>query len=110
MTSENTTGTIRSTLAAAPQRGTVLAAKATIFGAAAAVTRIASSVAGVLTGQAILASKGHRSAHRRLRSAPVGDRRRPPRAIAAADLVLLLPVLALDLPTSWQTAITRYLP
>jgi hypothetical protein len=39
MTSENTTGTIRSTLAAAPQRDTVPAAKATIF--VAVFTRIA---------------------------------------------------------------------
>jgi len=60
MTSEYATGSIRSTLAAAPQRITVLAAKAAVFGAVAAATGIASAFAAFLTGQAILAHKGSR--------------------------------------------------
>ena len=49
LTSEYATGSIRSTLAAASQRGTVLAAKAAIFGAVAAATGIASSFAAFFT-------------------------------------------------------------
>lgn len=58
VTSEYATGSIRSTFAAAPQRVTVLAAKAAVFGAVAAATGIASSLAAFYAGQAILAGKG----------------------------------------------------
>ena len=56
ITSEHATGLIRSTFAAVPQRGTVLAAKATVFGL---VTLVASEAATFIAfgiGQAILAS------------------------------------------------------
>jgi ABC-2 type transport system permease protein len=130
MTSEYATGSIRSTLAAAPQRGTVLTAKAAVFAAVAAITGIASSLAAFYTGQAILASEGIQ--------ARIGDPgalrsvtgaglylavlgllalglgtliRRTAGAIAAVvGLVLILPVLVQGLPSSWQAAVTRYLP
>jgi ABC-type transport system involved in multi-copper enzyme maturation permease subunit len=130
ITSEYATGSIRSTFAAAPQRITVLAAKAAVFGAAAAATGIASAVAAFYAGQAILAGKGLQvriGDPQALRSvlgaglylAVLGLLalglgtliRRTAGAIAAvAGLVIILPVLVQGLPSSWQDAITQYLP
>ena len=130
ITSEYTTGSIRSTFTAAPQRASVLAAKAAVFGAVAAVTGVASSFAAFFTGQAILARKGlaaHLSDPAAFRSvlgaglylAVLGLLalglgtliRRAAGAIAAViGLVIVLPVLVQGLPASWQAAITRYLP
>jgi ABC-type transport system involved in multi-copper enzyme maturation permease subunit len=130
ITSEYATGSIRSTFAAAPQRVGVLAAKATVFGAVAAVTGIASSFAAFFTGQALLAGKGIGttiSAPGALR-AVIGAGlylavlgllalglgtliRRTAGAVAAVvGLIIILPVLVQGLPPSWQSAITRYLP
>ncbi len=58
MTGEYATGSIRSTLAAAPQRLTVLAAKAAVFTAVAFTIGLASSFAALFLGQAIFAGKG----------------------------------------------------
>jgi len=69
ITSEYATGSIHTALAAAPQCGTVLAAKAAVFGTVAAVTGIASSALAFLAGQAIQAGKGLGNTHRR----PWGD-------------------------------------
>jgi ABC-type transport system involved in multi-copper enzyme maturation permease subunit len=130
MTSEYATGSIRSTLAAAPQRGTVLAAKAAVFGAVAAATGIASSFGAFFTGQAILSRKGietHIGDPGAIRSvigaglylAVLGLLalglgtliRRTAGAVAAViALVLVLPVLIQGLPSAWQAAITSYLP
>src|SRR5439155_23594340 len=57
ITSEYQTGSIRATLAATPQRSTVLAAKATVFAAVAGLTGIVTSLASFLVGQAILSGK-----------------------------------------------------
>jgi ABC-2 type transport system permease protein len=130
MTSEYATGSIRSTLAAAPQRGTVLAAKAAVFGAVAAATGIASAFAAFLTGQVILSQKGieaHIGGPGVLRSVTGAGLylavlgllalglgtviRRTAGAVAAVvGLFLVLPVLVQGLPSGWQAAITRYLP
>lgn len=58
ITSEYATGSIRSTLAAAPQRGMVLAAKAAVFGAVAAIIGTVSSAVAFIAGQAIFAKQG----------------------------------------------------
>jgi ABC-2 type transport system permease protein len=130
ITSEYPTGTIRSTFAAAPQRGAVLAAKAAVFGTVAAAGGIASSFAAFATGQAILAGKdletslgdpgvirsvigaGLYLAVLGLLALGLGTLiRRTAGAIAAlVGLVLILPVLAQGLPAPWQAHITRYLP
>jgi ABC-type transport system involved in multi-copper enzyme maturation permease subunit len=130
ITGEYATGSIRSTFTAAPQRVRVLAAKATVFGAVAAATGIASSFAAFFLGQALLARRGigtYISAPGSLRSiigaglylAVLGLLalglgtliRRTAGAIAAVvGLVIILPVLVQGLPSSWQAAITRYLP
>lgn len=54
ISTEYTTGTIRTTLAAVPQRRTVLAAKATVVAVIALIVGIASSFAAYLTFQALL--------------------------------------------------------
>lgn len=58
MTGEYATGSICSTLAAAPQRLTVLAAKAAVFTLTAFLTGLAASAAAFFLGQAIFAGKG----------------------------------------------------
>lgn len=54
MTSEHTSGTIRTTLAAAPDRRRLLAAKATVFGAAALAVGELASLIAFLAGRATL--------------------------------------------------------
>ena len=58
MTGEYATGSIRSTLIAAPQRLMVLAAKAAVFTTVAFLTGLAGSFAAFFLGQAIFAGKG----------------------------------------------------
>jgi ABC-type transport system involved in multi-copper enzyme maturation permease subunit len=57
MTAEYATGSIRSTFTAVPQRRTVLAAKALVFGAVALVVSFGSAFVAFGVGQAILARK-----------------------------------------------------
>jgi ABC-2 type transport system permease protein len=54
MTSEYSTGMIRTSLTAAPRRGTVYAAKAIVFGAVALVAGLVTSFASFFVGQMIL--------------------------------------------------------
>ncbi len=58
MTGEHATGSIRSTLAATPQRVAVLAAKAAVFVLVAFITGLAASFAAFVFSQAIFAGKG----------------------------------------------------
>jgi len=129
ITTEYATGSIRSTFAA-PQRGAVPAAKATVFGAVAAAAGITSSFAAFFTGQAILPGKdpetrigdpgvirpvigtGLYLAVPGLPALGLGTLiRRTAGAIAAlTGLVLILPVLVQGPPASWQAHITKYLP
>jgi ABC-type transport system involved in multi-copper enzyme maturation permease subunit len=130
ITSEYTTGSIRSTFAAAPQRTGILAAKAAVIGAVAVTAGIASAFAAFFTGQALLAGKGLGTtigAPGALRSvlgaglylAVLGllalglgslIRRTAGGIAAAIGLIVILPVLVQGLPASWQAALTRYLP
>jgi ABC-2 type transport system permease protein len=130
ITGEYSTGAIRSTLAAVPQRRTVLAAKATVFTTVALVVGTISSFVAFFVGQAILSNQGIQ--------AHIGD---PGvlRAVAGAGLYLailglialglgtlirhtagaisalfgaifVLPVVVSALPLSWTNAIAKYLP
>jgi ABC-2 type transport system permease protein len=130
LTGEYATGSIRSTLAAAPQRLTVLAAKAGVFTAVTFGTGLASSLAAFLLGQAIFAGKGievHLGDPGTLRpvlggalylavfgllSLGIGGLvRRTGGGIAALiGLTIFLPVAAGALPGSWQDSVIRYLP
>jgi hypothetical protein len=130
ITSEFSTGMIRSTFAAVPQRSRVMAAKATVFGAVTLVVGLASCAAAFFVGQTILASK-HLEAHlgdpgvlRSVTGAALylavlgllalgigGLIRHSAGAIAAVFGVLfVLPGLVSALPASWDRTISPYLP
>jgi ABC-type transport system involved in multi-copper enzyme maturation permease subunit len=130
ITSEYSTGMIRATLAAVPQRRTVLAAKAAVFAFVTLVIAEASCFAAFLIGQSILSSK-HIEASLGdpgvLRAVVGGGLyltvlgllalglgtiiRHSAGAIAALfGLLLVLPGLAHALPQSWQDSINQYLP
>ena len=130
MTGEYATGSIRSTLAAAPQRVAVLAAKAGVFTAVAFATGLASSFAAFFLGRAIFASKnidvslaapgalrsvlgtGLYLAVFGLLSLGLGALiRRTAGAIATLiALLIFLPVSAGALPAAWQQDVNPYLP
>lgn len=130
MTGEYTTGSIRTTFTAVPQRWAVLGAKAVVFGFVTVVLGVVASFATFVVGQHILATKGL--------AAHLGDPgvvravigaglyltvvgllalglgtliRRTAGAIAVVvALMFILPGVVGALPTSWQTAVTGYLP
>ncbi|MCU1429927.1 MAG: transporter permease [Actinomycetia bacterium] len=128
ITAEYSTGMIRATLAAVPQRRTVLAAKGAVFAAATAVVGIVSSFGAFFVGQSILSSK-HIQAHFSdpgvLRAVFGGGLylavlgllalgigvliRHSAGAIAAVfGLLFVLPGIVLALPSSW--GISKFLP
>ena len=57
ITSEYSTGMIRTSLAVMPRRGVLYAAKAIVFAAVSLAVSLVASLAAFLTGQAILAGK-----------------------------------------------------
>lgn len=130
ISSEYTTGLIRPTLTAMPQRRTVLAAKTIVFGGVALVIAIASCFPAFAIGQAILSTK-----HINVSLADPGVfravcgataylvfvgllglglgtiLRRTAGAIATLlGLVLVLPLLALALPSPWNHDVAKILP
>lgn len=130
ITSEYSTGAIRSTLAAVPQRRAVLAAKATVFSGVALVVGLVASFTAFFAGQAILSSQ-HIQAHISdpgvLRAVAGGGLylavlglfamgvgaliRHSSGAIAALfGAVFVAPILALALPSSWSAAVSKFLP
>lgn len=130
MTGEYATGSIRSTLAAAPQRLAVLAAKAGVFTTVAFATGLAASLAAFLTGKAIFTgthitiSPGEPGALRPiigtalylavlgLLAMGIGALiRRTAGALAILiSLVIFLPISVRALPAGWQASINPYLP
>ena len=130
ITSEYSTGAIRSTFAAVPQRRTVLAAKATVFSGVTLVVGLVSCFAAFFVGQAILSSQGIQAhigdpgvlravagsgvylAVLGLLALGIGTLiRHSAGAISALfGLVLVLPVLVQALPSSWSDVIAKYLP
>lgn len=128
ISSEYSTGMIRSTFAAAPQRHWVVAAKAAVVGAVAFAAGTVSSLVAFLTGQAILGAHGvGLTSPGALRSivgvglylglfaifgVALGTLiRRSTGAIAALfGLILLLPALLLTLPASMRDIVIKFLP
>ena len=130
MTSEYTTGLIRTTFTAVPQRRGVLAAKAIVFGAAAFVVSMVSVFVAFFAGQAVLNGKnlgvslGDPNVLRAVLGAgayltmvgllglAIGAiLRRTAGAIASLfGLVLVLPLLARALPSPWNDDVAKYLP
>jgi ABC-type transport system involved in multi-copper enzyme maturation permease subunit len=129
-TGEYATGSIRSTLAAAPQRVAVLAAKVCVFAVVAFAAALASSFAAFFLGQAIFAGKGiqaHLGDPGALRSVSGAALylavfgllslglgaliRRTAGAIAIGIAVLIfLPIAVGALPPAWQGDVNPYLP
>jgi ABC-2 type transport system permease protein len=130
ITSEYSTGMIRSTFAAVPQRRTVLGAKAAVFAAVTLVVGVVSCFAAFFVGQAILSAKGieaHIGDPGVLRSVVgagvylsvlgllalgIGTLiRHSAGAIAALfGLIFVLPGVVAALPASWSNAISKFLP
>jgi ABC-type transport system involved in multi-copper enzyme maturation permease subunit len=130
ITAEYSTGMIRTTFSAVPQRDTVLAVKAAVFGATALAVGLLSSFAAFFVGQAILSSKhvgvsisdpnvlrsvvgaGLYLAVLGLLALGIGALiRHSAGAIAAVfGLIFVLPGLVLALPASWSDIISKYLP
>ena len=130
MTGEYATGSIRSTLTAAPQRIIVLAAKAAVFALVAFLTGLAGSFTAFFLGQAIFAGKGipvHLGAPGTLRavlgaamylavfgllSLGLGALiRRTAGAITVLIAVLVfLPASVGALPAAWRNDVNPYLP
>jgi ABC-type transport system involved in multi-copper enzyme maturation permease subunit len=130
ISSEYGTGLIRTTFTAVPQRRTVLAAKAAVFGIVSLVVSMVSVFVAFLVGQAILSSKnvgaslGGPSVLRAVLGAGVyltfiallglgiaTILRRTAGAIGAlVGLVLVFPLLTQALPSPWNHNIAKYLP
>lgn len=130
VTSEYSSGMIRSTLAATPRRGLMLAAKAAVVGAIAVVVGEVGAFAAFLVGQAFLASPAPHATLGQpgvLRAVVLAGAyltltalmglgigllvRRAAAAISVAvGLIFVLPPLTLALPDSMQHALQRFLP
>ena len=130
ISSEYSTGMIRTTLAAVPQRRIVLAAKVIVFAVVAFVVAFAGCLAAFSVGQAILSGKGiglslgnaasvravfgaagYLTAVGLLGLAIGTILRRPAGGIASLfGLVLVLPMLTNALPSPWNTDVEKYLP
>lgn len=130
ISSEYSTGMIRATFAAVPQRRLVLAAKATVFAAVMLVTGIASCIVAFFAGQAILSGRhleigigapgvaraviggGLYLAVLGLLALGIGSLIRHTAGSIAAlfGIILVLPGIVAALPTSWSNAISKYLP
>jgi len=130
ITNEYSSGLIRTTLTAVPQRRTLFAAKALVFTATTLVVGVASSFAAFFLGQAVLSGHhlettiGSPGVFRAVVGAGLylavlgllslgfgALLRSTAGAIAAVvGLVLVLPGIAAALPTSWQNTVDKYLP
>jgi ABC-2 type transport system permease protein len=130
ITNEYSSGMIRTTLTAVPQRRTILAAKALVFTASTLVVGVVSCFAAFFLGQTILSrhdlettigspgvlravvGAGLYLAVLGLLSLGLGTLLRSTAGAIAAvvGLVLVLPGLAAALPTSWANAVDKYLP
>ncbi|HEX3424594.1 MAG TPA: ABC transporter permease [Acidimicrobiales bacterium] len=128
VTSEYSTGMIRTTFTAAPQRGTVIAAKAVVFGAASFAIGAVVSLFTFLVGQAILGHHGVSLGSPGALRAVIGVGlylgllgviavglgtiiRRSAGAIAVlVGLLFVLPALAPLLPVSIRDTVAQLLP
>jgi ABC-2 type transport system permease protein len=130
MTSEYSTGMIRTSLTVMPRRGVLYAAKAAVFGAVTLVVSVATTLASFFIGQALLAST-HQSATLATPNAVraviatalfvplvglmaygIGAiiRHTAGAMTTAYALFLLLPQLAKALPNAWYADVVRWLP
>jgi ABC-2 type transport system permease protein len=130
ITSEYSTGMIRTSLTVMPRRGVVFAAKAAAFGVVAFVTGLVTCFAAFFLGQALM-SGAHINAtlsQPNVLRAVVGAAlyltvsgllgfgigmilRRTAGAIATSGaLLLVVPLLVITLPQSWQNDVNKWVP
>jgi ABC-type transport system involved in multi-copper enzyme maturation permease subunit len=130
ITSEYSTGMIRTSLAVQPRRGVVFAAKAVVFAVVTLITGLIASFGSFFVGQAILSSS-HLSAtlgEPNVLRAVIGGAlfltacgmlayglgailRHTAAAISAAiGLLFVLTVLVQFLPSSWQDSVDKWMP
>jgi ABC-type transport system involved in multi-copper enzyme maturation permease subunit len=130
ITSEYSTGMIRTSLTALPQRGLLVTAKVAVFAAVAFVTGLISSFASFFTGQAIMASHHTNTtlSHPGVLRAVIGGalfvtvcgllalgiglliRHTAGALTAVAGVLFVLPLLGNLLPHSWQDNVDKWLP
>jgi ABC-2 type transport system permease protein len=130
VTGEYSSGMIRSTLAAVPRRGLVLAAKAAVVGAVALIAGEVGAFAAFLAGQAVLVSPAPHATLGQpgvLRAVLLGGayvalialiglgvgmivRRSAAGVAIIAGLIFVLPPVLLALPVGVQHAVARFLP
>jgi ABC-2 type transport system permease protein len=130
ITTEYSTGMIRTSLTAMPRRGTVFAAKALVFGAVALVVGEVTSFIMYFLGQALMHSTGESTTLSQpgvLRAVVGGGlflagcglfafgigaiiRHTAGTISAALGLLFVLPILAAVLPQSWQSHVNKFLP
>ena len=130
ITSEYSTGMIRTSLTSQPRRGTVYAAKAMVFGLVALVVSFVVSFVAFFLGQALLSSTGIAATLSKphVLQAVVGSAllvslvamfsfglgaifRHTAAAITTAiGVVFVVPIIVNIMPESWQQDIVRWLP
>jgi ABC-2 type transport system permease protein len=130
ITSEYSTGMVRTSLAVVPRRGVLYAAKAIVFAAVTLTISLVTSFLDFFVGQAILASKHYNTTLTHpgvlraiLLSAAIVTvfgllaygtgaiiRHTAGAITAILGVIFLIPALAQALPTSWFQAIVRWLP
>jgi ABC-2 type transport system permease protein len=130
ITSEYSTGMVRTSLTVMPRRGVLYAAKATVLAAVAFALSLVTSFAAFFTGQAILASKHINTTLAQpgvlravLLSATIVTvfgllaygtgaiiRHTAGSITAILGVIFLLPALAQALPASWYQDISRWIP
>ena len=130
ITSEYSTGMIRTSLTALPQRGLLVTAKVAVFAAVAFVTGLISSFASFFTGQAIMSSHHTNTtlSHPGVLRAVIGGalfvtvcgllalgiglliRHTAGALTAVAGVLFVLPLLGNLLPHSWQDHVNKWLP
>ena len=130
ITSEYSTGMIRTSLTVQPRRGTLFAAKAVVFAAVSLVTGLVASFASFFTGQAILSGKhldatlsqpgvlraviggGLFLAASGLLAFGLGALlRHTAGAISTAiGLLFVVTILVNFLPSSWQSDVSKWIP
>lgn len=130
ITSEYSTGMIRTSLSVLPSRGRVFAAKALVFGAIALITGLVTSFVSFFLGQALMSGQhiGTSLGHPGVLRAVVGAglflavcgllsyglgaliRHTAGAITAAVGLLFVLYVMAEFLPSSWAVHVDRWIP
>jgi len=128
ITSEYSTGMIRTSLTVMPRRSQLFAAKAAVFGTATLVLAVIASFVSFFLGQALLGSHSASLSHQGTMRAIVGTaiyvtlcgllaygigvilRHTAGTITLVVGLLFVLPIIVQLFPSSWHDAIVRWLP